>query len=113
MIWRSRKLSVCGLKYFQKKSKTFYIGNIYRNPNEAVIWNEIFENHLENVLKEQKELYLLGDLNRDLLNLQTKTAWLGIVCEVYVHYKYYNEPQEPREGQGKKKEKGHKATKTQ
>ena len=71
-----KELECLWLEIFPKNAKSFLIGNIYRNPNEAVIWNEIFENNLENILKEQKELYLLGDFNRDLLNLQTKTAWL-------------------------------------
>ena len=50
------------------KSKSFLVGNIYRSPNSGIIWNEIFEDSIENVLKEEKELYLLGDINRDLLN---------------------------------------------
>ena len=30
---------------------------------------------MENVLKEEKELYLMGDFNRDLLNVQIKKHW--------------------------------------
>ena len=57
------------------KSKSFLVGNIYRPPNSGIIWNEIFEDSIENVLKEEKELYLLGDINRDLLNNQINRAW--------------------------------------
>ena len=57
------------------KSKPFLVGHIYRPPNSGVIWNELFEDCLENVLKEEKELYILGDINRDLLNNQINKAW--------------------------------------
>lgn len=46
------------------KSKTFLVGNIYRPPNSIVQWNEIFEECIENVLTEEKEIYIMGDINR-------------------------------------------------
>ena len=45
------------------------------SPNSTVQWNEIFEENIENVLREEKEIYLMGDINRDLLNKQIKQAW--------------------------------------
>ena len=57
------------------KSKPFLLGNIYRPPNSTVQWNSVFEDCIENVLREEKELYLMGDINRDLLNYQIKNAW--------------------------------------
>ena len=57
------------------KSKSFLIGYIYRPPNSTVQWNAYFEDCIENVLKEDKEIYLMGDINRDLLNNQIKTVW--------------------------------------
>ena len=57
------------------KSKPFLIANIYRPPNSTVQWSEIFEENIENVLREEKEIYLMGDINRDLLNKQIKQAW--------------------------------------
>ena len=62
------------------KSKPFLIGNIYRPPNSTIQWNEIFEDCVENVLKEDKEIYLMGDINRDLLNNQIKHAWLDYMA---------------------------------
>ena len=56
-------------------SKAFLVGNIYRPPNSTIQWNEIFEACIENVLREDKEIYLMGDINRDLLNNQIKNAW--------------------------------------
>ena len=57
------------------KSKSFLVGNIYRPPNSSIQWNAIFEDCIENVLREDKEIYIMGDINRDLLNDQIKTAW--------------------------------------
>ena len=48
---------------------------MYRPPNSTIQWNEIFEENIENVLREEKEIYLMGDINRDLLNKQIKQAW--------------------------------------
>lgn len=39
------------------KSKSFLLGNIYRPPNSSVNWNSVFEDCIENILKEEKELY--------------------------------------------------------
>ena len=57
------------------KSKPFLLGNIYRPPNSNIQWNGIFEDCMENVLKEEKEVYLMGDINRDLLNNNINKAW--------------------------------------
>ena len=57
------------------KSKSFLVGNIYRPPNSTVQWNTTFEDCIENVLREDKEIYLMGDVNRDLLNSQIKNVW--------------------------------------
>ena len=54
------------------KSKPFLIENIYRPPNSTVQWNEIFEENIENVLREEKEIYLMGDINKNILHKQIK-----------------------------------------
>ena len=56
------------------KSKAFLVGNIYRPSNSTIQWNEIFEACIENV-GEDKDIYLMEDINRDLLNNQIKNAW--------------------------------------
>lgn len=61
------------------KSKSFLVGHVYRPPNSSIVWNEIFEDCLENVLREEKELYILGDINRDLLNDQIKKVWTDYI----------------------------------
>ena len=56
-------------------SKSFLICNIYRPPNATVEWNTNFEDCIEHVLMEEKEVYIIGDINRDLLNKQIKNFW--------------------------------------
>ena len=56
-------------------SRSFLVGHIYRPPNSTVQWNEFLEECLENVLQEEKEMYIVGDINRDLLNDQIQRAW--------------------------------------
>ena len=49
------------------KSKPFLVGNIYRPPNSNIHWSETYEDCIEHVLQEEKEIYLMGDINRDLI----------------------------------------------
>ena len=55
--------------------RSYLVGHIYRPANSSVHWNEFFEECIEKVLQEEKEIYLLGDINRDLLNDQIHRAW--------------------------------------
>ena len=45
---------------------------MYRHPNETVQWNEIFDNQFDKILACEKEIYLMGDFNRELLQTNTK-----------------------------------------
>ena len=49
---------------------------MYKHPNETVQWNEIFDNQFDKVLACEKEIYLMGDFNRDLLQVNIKKTWL-------------------------------------
>ena len=40
-----------------------------------MLWNEYFEDCIVNILQEEKEVYLLGYINRNLLDSQIKRAW--------------------------------------
>ena len=64
------------LEIFPKNSKIFLTGVMYRHPNETVQWNEIFDNQFDKVLACEKEIYLMGDFNRDLLQVNIKKTWL-------------------------------------
>ena len=63
------------LEVFPKGNESFFVGITYRNPNSNVKWNEDFENQVETFLDEQKEIILLGDFNKDLLNPSVKSQW--------------------------------------
>ena len=71
----NEQLECIWLEVKPKKSKSFLVGQVYRPPNSSIVWNETFEDCLENALKEEKEMYILGDMNRDLLNEQIKRLW--------------------------------------
>lgn len=72
----SNEIECVWLEIFPNKTKSFLVGVLYRHPNATIQWNEHFEELIEKVLETQKEIYLLGDFNRDLLNEQTRKAWL-------------------------------------
>ena len=55
---------------------SFLTGIMYRHPNETVQWNEIFDNQFDKVLACEKEIYLMGDFNHDLLQVNIKKTWL-------------------------------------
>lgn len=61
---------------FPKNSRSFLVGHFYRNPLSTIAWNEMFDDQIEKVIQEEKELFILGDINRDLLNPQIKRQWL-------------------------------------
>ena len=75
------------LEVFPKNSKSFLVGNLYRHPNEGVQWNEHFEDFMETVLGNQKEIYFLGDFNRDLMNENIKSTWLEYIEPFGLHQK--------------------------
>ena len=58
-----------------RKGKSFLVGSFYRNPNENSEWLNRFEVFIENVLLENKEIIILGDFNKDLLNLDINNVW--------------------------------------
>ena len=57
-------------------SKSFLVAHMYRPPNSAIQWNDLFEESLEKALGLELEMYILGDFNRDLLNDHVKNPWL-------------------------------------
>ena len=73
------------LEIFPTNCKSFLIGNIYRHPNETVNWNERFENYLDKVLECEKEMYLMGDFNRDLMQGNIKQSWLEYMESFGLH----------------------------
>lgn len=64
------------LEIFQTNSRSFLVGNIYRHPSETISWNEDFEIQFDKILECDKEIYLMGDFNRDLMQENIKNPWL-------------------------------------
>ena len=79
------------LEIFPINSKSFLVGNIYRHPNETVSWNEHLDNMCDKILECEKELYLLGDFNRDLMQEVIKNNWLEYM-ESFGLYQVINVP---------------------
>ena len=50
-------------------------GNLYRPPNATVDFNDRFEDFIDTINKEDKELFLLGDFNKNLLNEDIDRNW--------------------------------------
>ena len=87
--------AVC-LEIIKPQSKPFIVTTIYRPPNA----NAEFFDHLEKLIKqiddENKEMYILGDLNCNLLGKKTlfnmQTNKLNSLCELYQLSQLINEP---------------------
>ena len=57
------------------KSKPFLVGNMYRPPNSKVEFVDRFESFIDNVSSEGKEIILMGDFNKNLLNEHKDKEW--------------------------------------
>ena len=55
---------------------------MYRHPTEKVEWKCRFEKFVENLYNQDKELFIIGDFNRDLLNDQIKNDWLDFTISL-------------------------------
>ena len=68
-------ISCIWLEISPPKSKSFLVGNMYRPPDSRVEYNDRFEEFIDSLIDENKEFILLGDFNKDLLNLETDREW--------------------------------------
>ena len=51
------------------------MGNMYRPPNSKVEFNDRFEKHIDHVMREEKEIILMGDFNKNLINEEIEIEW--------------------------------------
>ena len=56
-------------------SRPFLVGNMYRPPNATVDFNDRFEDFIDVINQEDKELFLLGDFNKKVLNEVIDRNW--------------------------------------
>ena len=65
-----------------KNTKPFLICQMYRHPAEKVEWKNRFEKFVENLYNQEREVIIIGDFNRDLLNDQIKNDWLDFTISL-------------------------------
>ena len=57
-------ISCIWLEIIQEKGKSFLIGNLYRPPDSRIEYNDRFEDFMDKVSNEGKEIILMGDFNK-------------------------------------------------
>ena len=70
------------LEITEGKSKPFLIGNMYRPPDSIVEFNDRFESFVDNVSSDGKEIILLEDFNKNLLNEHKDIEWENFVTSL-------------------------------
>ncbi|WAR04353.1 hypothetical protein MAR_019722 [Mya arenaria] len=75
-------IEIIWLEIMPTKCKSFLIGSLYRHPESKVAWKEIFDTHIENVQLEEKEIIILGDINRDLLISKINDEWSSYILSL-------------------------------
>ncbi|WAR09122.1 hypothetical protein MAR_019080, partial [Mya arenaria] len=75
-------IEIIWLEIMPTKCKSFLIGSLYRHPESKVAWKEIFDTHIENVQLEEKEIIILGDINRDLLISKISDEWSSYILSL-------------------------------
>ena len=64
------------------KGKLFLIGTVCRNPVERADWIDHYETLIDKVLLDKKEMLILGDFNKDLLNTHNNRDWLDTMTSL-------------------------------
>ncbi|MES9882533.1 MAG: reverse transcriptase family protein [Sedimenticola sp.] len=67
------------LEITPEKGKSFLVGCMYRPPDSKVEWVDRFENFMDHALNEGKEIIVLGDINKNLLDEQINREWLNFI----------------------------------
>ena len=84
--------AIC-LEIKQANSKSFIISSVYRPPNTSVETFSKIEKLIQQVDNENKEFYLLGDLNRNLLDSSiSNVKTLQEIMQLYQLTQVINEP---------------------
>ncbi|MCU7800226.1 MAG: hypothetical protein KZQ70_08805 [gamma proteobacterium symbiont of Lucinoma myriamae] len=76
------EISCIWIEITQEKGKSFLVGNMYRPPDSRVEYNDRFEDFIDTVTKEGKEIILLGDLNKNLIGGQADKEWLNLTLSL-------------------------------
>ena len=57
------------------KGRSFFVGNLYRPPNDTVEFSDRFEDFIDVISEEDKKIIILGDFNRNSLNEDIERNW--------------------------------------
>ena len=74
-----KDLELMWLEIKPNKCKPFIVGYIYRPPDSKSVWKDRFDSKLEKIQLENKEIIILGDINKDLLNSNIKSEWSNVI----------------------------------
>ncbi|MCG7869794.1 MAG: hypothetical protein JAY74_25915 [Candidatus Thiodiazotropha taylori] len=78
----TNEISCIWMEIMQEKSKLFLIGNLYRPPNSKIEFNDRFEEFMDKVSNEEKEIILMGDFNKNLLTNTCDREWLNFTLSL-------------------------------
>ena len=78
----SDELEHVWLELKQPHSKSLLLCILYRPPDSRSSWKETFEDNLETVQLEDKEILILGDFNRDLTNSLVRNEWINFTSSL-------------------------------
>ena len=86
----------CCLEITKPQSKPFIVSTIYRPPNAPAEFFYCFETLIKQIDDENKEMYILGDINCNLLQekalFNVPTSKLNPIYELYQLSQLINEP---------------------
>lgn len=63
-------------------SKSFLLCVLYRPPSSLVSWKTSFDANIDKAQCEDKEILIVGDLNKDLMNDQLKEEWVNFTLSL-------------------------------
>ena len=70
------------LEITPERGKTFLVGNMYRPPHSRIEFNDRFENFIDHVMSEDKEIILMGDFNKNLINEEMEPEWINFTTSL-------------------------------
>ena len=70
------------LEIIFKCSKPILTCHIYRHPSCRVEWKDNFEELVDKMYSEDKEIIIMGDINRDLMNMSINKDWSEFISSI-------------------------------
>ena len=80
--WIIYQLCHVWLEIKQTNSKSFLLCIVYRHPYALSSWKDLFEINMEKAQFEDKEILIMGDINKDLNNDRIKREWTNYITSL-------------------------------